>query len=85
MRILPIQGKWYVCELGLASNQPRLGNRRLAGPFDTEAEAYAAQVAIEAEHRCHQTRTEIWQCPIPESDTVPWVPLRIAATPAAFQ
>jgi hypothetical protein len=69
MRILPIEGKWYVCELALASSEPRLGNRRLAGPFDTEAEAYAAQGAIEAEHR--QTQAEIWQCPATESDTVP--------------
>jgi hypothetical protein len=61
MRILPMQGKWYVCELGLSA----IGNRSLAGPFDTEAEAHAAAGAIEVEHRGYQARTEVWQCPEP--------------------
>jgi len=84
MRILPTEGKWYVYQLGLSSTGgSRFGTLPLAGPFDTEAEGHAAAGAIEAEHRSYHAQTEVWQCPAPETDTVPFVPLSTAATPAA--
>lgn len=63
MLVLPIQGKWYVCEPGLSS----VSNRQLAGPFDTDAEAYAAADTI-------VTRTE-QSLPPEQTDTVPFFPM----------
>jgi hypothetical protein len=56
-------GKLYVCEVG----GPEFA-RLLAGPYDNEAEAMAAAGAIEAEHPEFLARTDIWRCPVPESD-----------------
>jgi hypothetical protein len=49
----PIPGKFYVCKVG----RPPIAGR-LAGPFDTEAEAQAAAGALEAEHTCYQANTD---------------------------
>jgi len=83
-----IPGKRYVCELVLAKNswQPKtiaapFAERRLAGPFDTDAEADAASGAIEAEHRYYRARTEVWLCA--PSDTEVFTPALALATPAA--
>ena len=62
----PIPGKLYVCELGGAEIACRL-----AGPYDTLPQAIAAAGAIEAEFPEYSARTEIWQCPQPESDSEP--------------
>jgi hypothetical protein len=69
----PIPGKLYICEVG---RLPITG--RLAGPFDTEAEAQAAAGAIEAEHTCYQAQTEVWICPVPEPETDPIPPLLLS-------
>ena len=57
MDFLP--GKYYVHKVGelpFASC--------LAGPFDSDHEAFTAAGAIEASHSTHRTRTEVWQCPL---------------------
>jgi len=69
----PIPGKLYVCEVG---RMPIAG--RLAGPFDTEAEAQAAAGAIEAEYACYQAQTEVWIFSVPEPETVPIPPLLLS-------
>src|SRR5258708_39611644 len=83
-----IPGKRYVCELVLAKNNwpPKtiaapFAERRLAGPFDTDAEADAASGAIEAEHRYYRARTEVWTCPT--SDTEALTPAIALAASAA--
>jgi len=69
----PIPGKLYVCEVG---RLPIAG--RLAGPFDSEAEAQAAAGAIEAERTCYQAQTEVWNCPVPEPEAVAIPPLLLS-------
>ena len=63
----PLIGKLYVCEAGASPMASRV-----AGPFDTAAEAYAAAGAIEADFPFLQARTEVWRaCPLPEFGAVP--------------
>src|SRR5437763_16551588 len=55
MQIIQIKHKWYVW---LPSKEPCLGNRRLNGAFDTEAEATAAADEIKAKRAEYQARTD---------------------------
>lgn len=54
---------FYVCEVGRPFGI-------LAGPYKTEAEANAASGAIEIDHPQYLTRTEVWNYPKPEPESI---------------